>query len=247
MAYVVSRGQRIHYDLRGTGPLVILQHGFLSSGESWEKRGFVSPLSDKYRVACVDSLGHGLSDKPSDVSLYRSEQRSRDLVAVMDDLDCERAHLVGYSMGDGCRLLSHDFILSGLRPCRSVVGTSWAARRVRYQTASNGPLTYDWLIGAARDMAPDLVAWITPAIEPGLNACCDALTENVNDAGASVAAPKGAVQLWCGRGDPCHEPMKLYAGTNGLRFESLPGGHVEAITLHRPEAAKRVRAFLDTV
>ena len=99
MAYVVSRGQRIHYDLRGTGPLVILQHGFLSSGESWEKRGFVSPLSDKYRVACVDSLGHGLSDKPSDVSLYRSEQRSRDLVAVMDDLDCERAHLVGYSMG----------------------------------------------------------------------------------------------------------------------------------------------------
>ena len=99
MPYVVSRGQRIHYTLHGTGPLVILQHGMLSDGESWERRGFVAALSDEYRLACVDSLGHGLSDKPSEASLYTSEQRAGDLVAVMDDLGCGRAHVVGYSMG----------------------------------------------------------------------------------------------------------------------------------------------------
>src|SRR4029077_20223602 len=99
MPFAIHRGQRIHYTVAGEGPLVVLQHGMLMSAESWKQGGVVDALMDRYRVACVDSLGHGLSDKPSDPALYSQEQRSGDIVAVIDDLDCDGAHLVGHSMG----------------------------------------------------------------------------------------------------------------------------------------------------
>lgn len=99
MPFVTSRGSRIHYSVEGSGPLVILLHGLLSNAESWKRWRVVDALADGYCVACVDLLGHGLSDKPSDESLYGLEARSRDVVAVMDDLGFERAHVLGYSMG----------------------------------------------------------------------------------------------------------------------------------------------------
>ena len=82
-----------------------LLHWWLSStacssrGGRWKEHGFVDALSDKFRVICVDSLGHGLSDKPVDPALYEQESRSGDIVAVIDDLGYDRAHLIRYSMG----------------------------------------------------------------------------------------------------------------------------------------------------
>ena len=99
MPFARNRGQRIHYTVDGSGSLVILQHGLLMDADSWTQSGIVDALADGFRVACVDSLGHGLSDKPSDPELYVQEQRSGDIVAVIDDLGYDRAHLVGYSMG----------------------------------------------------------------------------------------------------------------------------------------------------
>jgi len=84
MPFVTSRGCEIHYSVEGSGPLVILLHGLLSNAKSWKRWGFVDALADGYCVACVDSLGHGHSDKPSDESLYGLEARSRDVEAVMD-------------------------------------------------------------------------------------------------------------------------------------------------------------------
>ena len=66
MPFAVHRGRRIHYTVEGEGPLVVLQHGLLMDGGAWKQAGFVGALRERYRVACVDSLGHGLSDKPSD-------------------------------------------------------------------------------------------------------------------------------------------------------------------------------------
>src|SRR5207302_7875330 len=99
MPFVTSRGSQIHYSVEGSGPLVILLHGLLSNAKSWKRWGVVDALADGYCVACVDSLGHGLSDKPSDESVYGLEARSRDVVAVIDDLGFESAHVLGYSMG----------------------------------------------------------------------------------------------------------------------------------------------------
>jgi pimeloyl-ACP methyl ester carboxylesterase len=99
MPFVSNRGQRIHYTVDGSGPLVVLQHGLLMDAAGWKQSGIVDALTDRFRVACVDSLGHGFSDKPSDPLLYSQRQRAGDIVAAIDDLGYDHAHLVGYSMG----------------------------------------------------------------------------------------------------------------------------------------------------
>ena len=73
MPFATHRGQRIHYTIEGSGPLVILQHGVLLSAESWKQSGIVDALSNGYCVACINSLGHDLSDKPSDAARYGQE------------------------------------------------------------------------------------------------------------------------------------------------------------------------------
>ncbi|UWU95723.1 alpha/beta fold hydrolase [Bradyrhizobium sp. CB1015] len=82
MPFVVSRGERIHYTNDGTGPIVVLQHGFLLDAESWRRAGIVSVLAQRYRVLCVDSLGHGRSDKPTHQELYEQKQRAADTPAT---------------------------------------------------------------------------------------------------------------------------------------------------------------------
>lgn len=70
MPFAVHRGHPIHYTIAGEGPLVVLQHGLLMDAGVWKGGGFVDALTDRYRVVCVDSLGHGLSDKPPDADRY---------------------------------------------------------------------------------------------------------------------------------------------------------------------------------
>lgn len=93
MPFVTHRGQRIHYTVTGEGPLVVLQHGLFDSAESWARAGYVATLSQRYQVACVNSLGHGLSDKPADPTLYAQAQRAGDVGAVIDALGAEREDL----------------------------------------------------------------------------------------------------------------------------------------------------------
>jgi pimeloyl-ACP methyl ester carboxylesterase len=62
MPVVTSRGNRIHYAVEGSGPLVILLHGLLSDARSWKRWGVAQTLVDGYCVASVDSLGHGQSE-----------------------------------------------------------------------------------------------------------------------------------------------------------------------------------------
>jgi pimeloyl-ACP methyl ester carboxylesterase len=47
----------------------------------------------------MDGRGHGASDKPTDPESYALDLRVADVLAVMDDLQIERADYLGYSMG----------------------------------------------------------------------------------------------------------------------------------------------------
>ena len=50
---------RIHYEVTGSGPPVVLGHSFLCSGEMWAPQ--VGPLSAGHTVIDVDLRGHGRS------------------------------------------------------------------------------------------------------------------------------------------------------------------------------------------
>lgn len=225
-------------------PLVVFQHGFLSDGnQSWKQTGFVDALSDLFQVACVDSLGHGQSDKPEDPSLYVQEQRAGDLVAVIDDLGQDRAHVIGYSMGGWIATgvaKHHRQRLASLTVAGwDVVNGAVTARPSDFE----GEPTFDDVIGRLRAMAPMLVEWVTPNVEPGLSACWNELAY-LDGAEKAVLGAGVPTLLWNGRDDPYHDPMQAFAADHGLEFLSTPGDHLSAILLHAAEAASGLRRFL---
>jgi pimeloyl-ACP methyl ester carboxylesterase len=239
MPLASNRGQRIHYTVEGSGPLVILQHGLLMDADSWTQSGVVSALSDRFRVACVDSLGHGLSDKPTDPGLYSQEQRSGDIVTVIDDLGYDRAHLVGYSMGAWLSVGAakhHPGRLSSL-----VVGGWDPVNGV--PSGSNGPLGFDSFMKFAKTAAPTLVEWVKPEFEPGVRACFQELSQ-LQGAGEVVLTAKFPVLFWNGRDDPYHDPMQAFALANGLPFLSTAGDHVAAVLRPDAETVQGIRTFL---
>jgi pimeloyl-ACP methyl ester carboxylesterase len=240
--FASNRGQRIHYTVDGSGPLVVLQHGLLMDADSWTQSGIVDALTDGFRVACVDSLGHGLSDKPSDPELYDQEQRSGDIVAVIDDLGYDRAHLVGYSMGGW---LSVGAAKHHPKRLSSVVVGGWDPVN-GLPPGPKGPLTFNNFIKFATRTAPTLVEWVTPEFEPGVRACFEALSQ-LQGAREAVLINEFPVMMWQGRNDPLHDPMQAFAAANGLPFLSTAGDHLAAVLLPSAEAVKGIRAFLDGV
>ena len=99
MPYANSQGIRIHYQVDGEGPPLVLQHGFTSSLKSWYMNGYVEALRPDYQLILVDARGHGASDKPHEPAAYALSLRVSDVVAVLDDLHLSTAYFWGYSMG----------------------------------------------------------------------------------------------------------------------------------------------------
>jgi pimeloyl-ACP methyl ester carboxylesterase len=99
MPYATNDGVRIHYAREGSGPPLVLQHGFTRSLESWYDSGYVDALKGDYELILVDARGHGRSDKPHDPAAYPLDKRAADILAVMDDAGIARAIYWGYSMG----------------------------------------------------------------------------------------------------------------------------------------------------
>jgi pimeloyl-ACP methyl ester carboxylesterase len=94
-----SDGVRIHYTDQGQGEPVLLIHGFAANADlNWRLTGILEALADNYRVIALDNRGHGLSDKPHDPEAY-SDLFVEDAIALLDHLDIDKAHVVGYSMG----------------------------------------------------------------------------------------------------------------------------------------------------
>ncbi len=84
----------LYVDSSGTGPVVILLHGWGMHGGYWQ--GLVSELHPNYRLHCIDLPGHGKSD-------YDGEQNLDDFVRriqqTIDSLTDQPFYLVGWSLG----------------------------------------------------------------------------------------------------------------------------------------------------
>lgn len=102
MPYVTSSdGVRIFYTTVGSGPPMLLCHGTTSTHYNWLGLGYVDALKDDYQLILMDLRGHGESDKPHEAAAYDIVQQARDVVAVLDDLGIDRAHIWGHSAGAG--------------------------------------------------------------------------------------------------------------------------------------------------
>jgi pimeloyl-ACP methyl ester carboxylesterase len=82
----------------GEGHPVVLLHGFPDSSHLW--RGQIPALVDAgLRVVAPDLRGFGESEKPAEVADYALARSVGDVLAVLDALEIERAHVVGHDFG----------------------------------------------------------------------------------------------------------------------------------------------------
>ena len=94
MTRIPVNGVELNIRRQGSGPALLLLHGFTGSGETWQPFDWPG-----YETIAVDLPGHGESDKPASAQRYRMERCIEDLVALLDELGIERAAVLGYSMG----------------------------------------------------------------------------------------------------------------------------------------------------
>jgi non-heme chloroperoxidase len=124
---------RIYYEDHGSGAPVVLVHGYLLDGHSWEKQEAVL-LDADYRVITYDRRGFGSSSRPS--VGYDYDTFAADLNVLLSELDLHDVTLAGFSTGTGdvTRYLaaygsgrvSRAVLLAPL-PCSGRCRTTWAA------------------------------------------------------------------------------------------------------------------------
>lgn len=85
----------LHCYRTGSGPPIVLAHGFYDSGRRWVPLG--DDLADEYEIVAYDARGHGRSDAPE--TGYDIDGRIADLRAVVREFGFEDPVLVGHSMG----------------------------------------------------------------------------------------------------------------------------------------------------
>ena len=97
MAYLDRSGVKIYYEDHGSGPAVLLSHGYSATSRMWE--GQVDALKDRYRVITWDMRGHGESDSPADQAEYSEAKTVEDMAAILDACGVESAVIGGLSLG----------------------------------------------------------------------------------------------------------------------------------------------------
>ena len=103
MAFIVRDGVRVYFEDHGSGPGVLLSHGFSQSSAIW--RDQVEALSGNYRVMTWDMRGHGRSDYPNDLAAYSETHSVADMAAILDACGLATAVIGGHSLG-GCTSLA---------------------------------------------------------------------------------------------------------------------------------------------
>jgi pimeloyl-ACP methyl ester carboxylesterase len=73
MPYAQSSAYRIHYEVEGAGPPLLLHMGNAFAAHDWYDFGYVEALKDDYRLILLDPLGQGESDRPHSTEAYISE------------------------------------------------------------------------------------------------------------------------------------------------------------------------------
>ena len=98
--YALVNGLKMYYEIRGSGPPLVLLHGGLGAIEMYAP--ILPALSASHRVIAVDLQAHGRTadiDRP-----LRLELMADDVAALIRQLGLAKADLMGYSLGGGVAL-----------------------------------------------------------------------------------------------------------------------------------------------
>jgi len=98
-------GVQLYYEVHGSGPAILLTHGFSATAEMWNAN--MAVLSQRYKWILWDMRGHGRSDSPNDPARYSEELIVSDMAALLDTCGEKQAVIAGHSLGGYMSLAFH--------------------------------------------------------------------------------------------------------------------------------------------
>ena len=214
-------------------PVVVLSNSLGATRGMWDPQ--VPALAERYRVVTYDTRGHG--DSPAPPGPYTLDDLVDDLVALLDEVGAERAHVAGLSLGGmtAMRLAVREpqrvdrlaLLCTSARPDP----TPYLERARAVREGGIAPLApvvaSRWVTPAFAAEQPELVARLEAMIagtdDEGYAACCEvvAAVDLVADLGR-ITAPTLVISGW---EDPALPPehQKLIA-------DSIPGAELVTVS-----------------
>ena len=89
-------GVQLYYEDTGTGEPIVFVHEFAGDLRSWEPQ--VRHFGRRYRCIVYSARGYPPADVPDEPSQYSQARAYQDILAVLDHLELEKAHIVGLSL-----------------------------------------------------------------------------------------------------------------------------------------------------
>ena len=237
-------GLNLHVEVAGSGPPVVLVHGFTGTGNSW--RSLVEVLGPDFTTIAVDLVGHGRSASPEALDRYQMARAVDDLAALLRALGHARAAWLGYSLGGRTALqvavhrpdVVSALILEGATPGLDAAeerAARVAADEVLAQRLERGGLE------AFVDFWQSISLWdsqqrtLTDAQRAALRA--GRLAQDPVGLAGSLRGMGTGSQAWVGdRLAEVRVPVLLTAGTLDTKFSAIAGQMAEAI----PDATMRL-------
>ncbi len=94
---MISNGIRLNYVTQGSGPLMLMLHGFPEFWYSWRYQ--IPEFAKDYQVIALDLRGYNDSDKPQERTAYAMAELIKDVEGVIKGLGYDRCILVGHDWG----------------------------------------------------------------------------------------------------------------------------------------------------
>ena len=153
--HIDTNGIRLHVTDQGTGPLVILCHGWPELAYSWRHQ-IRALAAAGYRVVAPDMRGYGRSDAPDDVNAYSILHLVGDMVGLVHACGERQAIIVGHDWGGA--LAWH---LGAHHPERvrslTVLSTPHPAAMASSMTRSLQPLRSWYTVAVQVPLLPEIV------------------------------------------------------------------------------------------
>jgi 3-oxoadipate enol-lactonase len=224
-------GVAVSYSVAGAGdaPVVVLSNSLGAARGMWDPQ--VPALAERYRVVTYDTRGHG--DSPAPAGPYTLDDLVDDLVALLDEVGAQRAHVAGLSLGGmtAMRLAVREpervdrlaLLCTSAKPDPQPFLDRAAAVRSGGTAALAPAIAGRWLTPGFAAANPDLVArleaMIAGADDEGYAACCEVVASvDLREDLARIAAPTLVISGW--------QDLALPPEHQQLIADSIPGAEL---------------------
>jgi 3-oxoadipate enol-lactonase len=219
-------------------PVVVLSNSLGADRGMWNPQ--VPALAERYRVVTYDTRGHGQSPAPA--GPYTIDDLTDDVVALLDEVEIEKAHVVGLSLGGmtGMRLAARDpdrvDRLAVLCTSAKTDPQGFLDRAAAVRSGGTAPIASTvvsrWLTPAYAAEHPDLVARLEAMIagcdDEGYAACAEVVARmDLREELGRIAAPTLVISAAEDLALPPEHQKAIADGIPGAELLTVsPGAHL---------------------